>query len=85
VGVAPFDRDSGKFSGKRRIEGGRAKVREAPYMAAQTSSIHNPHIKAYVDRLKARGKFHKCALVAAMRKIIIHLHSIAKNQNLSLA
>ncbi|MBC2603917.1 transposase [Puniceicoccus vermicola] len=85
VGVAPFDQDSGTHKGRRRIEGGRAKVRRALYMAAQSAAAHNPVIKPYVARLKERQKPHKVALTAAMRKIIIHLHSIAKNQELSLA
>lgn len=85
VGVAPFDADSGTHRGRRRIEGGRAKVRRTLYMAAQSAAAHNPVIKPYVARLKERNKSHKVALTAAMRKIIIHLHSIAKNQNLSLA
>lgn len=85
VGVAPFDADSGTHRGRRRIEGGRAKVRRTLYMAAQSAAAHNPVIKPYVARLKERNKPHKVALTAAMRKIIIHLHSIAKNQNLSLA
>jgi len=85
VGVAPFDQDSGTHKGRRRIEGGRAKVRRALYMAAQSAAAHNPVIKPYVARLKERQKPHKVALTAAMRKMIIHLHSIAKKQKLSLA
>ena len=85
AGVAPYNRDSGKFKGRRRIEGGRAKVRKCLYMAAQTAAIHNPHIKDYVDRLRARGKPYKCAMVAAMRKLLIHLQSILKNSLITLA
>jgi transposase len=75
AGIAPFNKDSGKFSGKRRIIGGRAKVRKALYMAAQTASIHNPIIKPYVEHLRAQGKPYKCAMVAAMRKLLIHMRS----------
>lgn len=85
AGVAPYNRDSGKFKGKRRIEGGRAKVRKCLYMAAQSAAVHNPHIKAYVDRLRAKGKPYKCAMVAAMRKLLIHLQSLLKNQKNALA
>lgn len=85
AGVAPYNRDSGKFKGKRRIEGGRAKVRTCLYMAAQTAAVHNPHIKAYVDGLRARGKPYKCAMVAAMRKLLIHLQSLLKNPQSALA
>lgn len=85
AGVAPYNRDSGKFKGKRRIEGGRAKVRKCLYMAAQSAAVHNPHIKAYVDRLRAKGKPYKSAMVAAMRKLLIHLQSLLKNQKNALA
>jgi transposase len=78
AGLAPYNRDSGKFKGKRRIEGGRAKLRRCLYMAAQSAAVHNPHIKAYVDGLLARGKPYKCAIVAAMRKILLHLQSLLK-------
>lgn len=85
AGVAPYNRDSGKFKGKRRIEGGRAKVRKCLYMAAQSAAVHNPHIKEYVDGLRSRGKPYKCAIVAAMRKLLIHLQSLLKKQELELA
>lgn len=85
AGIAPYNRDSGKFRGKRRIEGGRAKLRKCLYMAAQSAAIHNPHIKEYVDGLRDRGKPYKCAMVAAMRKILIHLQSLLKKQELELA
>jgi len=85
AGVAPYNRDSGKFKGKRKIEGGRAKVRTCLYMAAQSAAVHNPHIKAYVDGLRARGKPYKCAMVAAMRKLLIHLQSLLKNPQYALA
>lgn len=85
AGIAPFPKDSGAFSGKRRIEGGRAKVRKCLFMAAQTAATYNPHIKTYVDGLKARSKPHKCAIVAAMRKLLIHIQSMLKNHELSLA
>ena len=79
AGVAPYNKDSGKYQGKRRIEGGRAKVRKCLYMAAQSAAVHNEHIKKYVDALRARGKPYKCAIVAAMRKLLIHLQVLLKN------
>lgn len=85
VGVAPFDQDSGTKKGRRKIEGGRAKVRRSLYMAARSAASHNPVIKPYVDRLKDRQKPDKVALTAAMRKLLIHMHSLAKKQKLSLA
>lgn len=83
VGVAPFNDDSGKDSKPRFIQGGRAKVRCALYMAAHSAASTNPVISAYVNGLRARGKPYKCALVAAMRKLIIHIQSLLKNAQLS--
>lgn len=83
AGIAPFNRDSGKFSGRRSIVGGRAKVRKCLYMAAHTAATCNPVIAAYVQGLRDRGKPYKCAIVAAMRKILIHIQSLMKRAELS--
>ena len=85
AGIAPYNRDSGKHSAKRKIVAGRAKVRRCLYMATQSAAVHNPIIKAYVQGLRARGKPYKCAIVAGMRKLLIHLQSLLKNPQLSLA
>ena len=85
AGIAPYNRDSGKTSGKRSIWAGRAKVRKCLYMAAQTAAQHNPIIKPYVQGLIDRGKPYKCAIVAAMRKLLIHLQSLLKIQQKALA
>ena len=85
VGLAPYNRDSGLFKGKRKIEGGRAKIRKCLYMAATSAAVHNEHIKTYVDALKARGKPYKCAIVAAMRKLLIHLQNLLKKSEIALA
>ena len=85
AGIAPFEKDSGKFKGKRYIQGGRAKLRKVLYMAAQCAAVHNDHIKKYVDGLRARGKPYKCAIVAAMRKLLIHVQILLKKQQFSLA
>ena len=79
AGLAPWNRDSGKWKGKRSISGGRGKVRRCLYMAAQSAAQHNPVIREYVQRLIARGKPYKCAIVAAMRKLLIHLQSLLKH------
>jgi transposase len=83
AGVAPFNRDSGKFSGKRCIQGGRAKVRKCLYMAAHTAARCNPVIAVYVRGLRDRGKPYKCAIVAAMRKLLIHIQSLLKKSHFS--
>lgn len=83
AGLAPYNRDSGKASGKRFIQGGRAKVRKCLYMAALTAASRNPVISDYVAGLRQRGKPAKCALVAAMRKLLLHIQSLLKNADLS--
>lgn len=85
AGVAPYNRDSGKQRGKRSIHAGRAKVRKCLFMAARSAAVYNPVIKKYVSGLRARGKPYKCALVAAMRKMLIHMQSSLKNNQISLA
>ena len=85
AGLAPFNRDSGLTEKKRSIYAGRAKVRKCLYMAAQSAAVHNPVIKPYVDGLRSRGKPYRCAMVAAMRKILVHLHSQLKKPQVLLA
>ena len=79
AGVAPFCRDSGTMKGKRTIWGGRAQVRTALYMAALSASKYNPAIKIFYDRLIAKGKCKKLALVACMRKLVIIMNTMVKN------
>jgi len=81
VGVAPLNRDSGDFTGTRRIWGGRAKVRHVLYMATVASLRHNPVIQAYHQRLIHAGKKPKVAIVAAMHKLLIILNAMVKNDN----
>lgn len=78
IGVAPFNRDSGKFRGKRRIGGGRASVRAVLYMATLVATRHNPVVKAWYQRLLAAGKPKKLALVACMRKLLVVLNAMMK-------
>lgn len=79
VGLAPFSRDSGNFKGKRFIGGGRAEVRHDLYMAALSAMRYNPDIKAVYDRLIAKGKPAKVALVACMRKILILANALVRD------
>lgn len=80
VGVAPFNKDSGPRRGKRRIFGGRAGVRNVLYMAALVGSRSNPVIRAFYERLLARGKLKKVALVACMRKLLVILNAIVRDE-----
>jgi transposase len=70
AGVVPYNRDSGRTTGKARIGGGRKPLRDALYMPALVASRHNPDLKAKYDALCAAGKPKKLALVAVMRKLI---------------
>jgi len=79
VGVAPFNRDSGAFRGRRAIWGGRARVRHMLYMAATTAIRSNPAIKPFYERLIARGKPHKVAMVACMRKMLTILNAMMRS------
>jgi transposase len=79
VGVAPFNRDSGAFRGRRAIWGGRAHVRHILYMAAIAAIRSNPVIKAFYERLIARGKPHKVAMVASMRKMLTILNAMMRS------
>lgn len=79
VGVAPINKDSGKKSGHRYIQGGRGSVRRLLYMAALVAVRFNPVMKNYFDGLRARGKEYKVALVAVMRKIICTLNAMVRD------
>ena len=80
VGVAPFDRDSGQMRGQRRIWGGRRPVRDALYMAA-LGSLNAKHsiFKAAYERLRANHKPPKVALVAVMRKLLVTLNAMLRD------
>ena len=78
VGAAPLNQDSGQFRGTRRIAGGRAQLRKVLYMTTFAAMRHNPYLRAYYDHLRARGKLHKVALVATMRKLLLILNAMVK-------
>lgn len=80
VGVAPLNRDSGQFRGKRIVWGGRDNVRSALYMATMAAIRFNPVINLFYTKLRGAGKPHKVAITACMRKIIVTLNSMVKNQ-----
>jgi transposase len=71
LGVAPFDADSGKHHGRRYIQGGRRKLRNLLYMPiVGAATRYNPVLKAHYQRLLARGKEPKVALMACLRRLI---------------
>ncbi len=79
VGIAPFNRDSGKYRGKRCIWGGRGHIRSVLYMATLAAIRCNPVIRAFYQRLCAAGKEKKLAITACMRKLLTILNAMAKN------
>jgi len=80
VGVAPLNRDSGLFRGRRQVWGGRSHVRTALYMATLVASRHNPAIKSFYQRLLSAGKAKKVALTACMRKLLTILNAMMRHQ-----
>ena len=80
VGVAPFSRDSGRMRGKRAIRGGRARLRACLYMAAVAAARgSNPAIAGFYERLRLAGKPAKLALTACMRKLVVTLNAMLRN------
>jgi len=79
VGVAPFNRDSGKMRGKRSCWGGRGHVRAALYMATLVATRYNPVIAAFYQRLCAAGKAKKVAITACMRKLLTIVNAMVKH------
>lgn len=80
VGVAPFNKDSGNFRGKRSIAGGRSVVRSALYMATLAATRFNPAIRTHYKLLVSRGKRKKVAIVACMRKLLTILNAILREK-----
>lgn len=79
VGVAPLNRDSGEFRGRRMIWGGRASVRAALYMAAFNARKKNPIISAFAAKLEAAGKPFKLVMTACMRKLLVILNTMLRD------
>ncbi len=78
AGLAPFNHDSGSIRGKRAIFGGRRALRSGLYMAALSAARYNPILSSFYQRLRAKGKPHKLALTAVMRKLLLALNSTLK-------
>ncbi len=80
VGVAPLNRDSGQFRGKRTIVGGRGTVRTALYMAAFNAIRCNARLRAFYQRLRAAGKPYRVALTACMHKLLTILNALVRDR-----
>lgn len=79
VGVAPMNRDSGSYEGKRYIRGGRHKVRTVLFVSMMSAIQCHPKLKPMYQRMVAAGKPKKVALIACMRKQLIILNTMMKN------
>lgn len=82
VGVAPLNRDSGKYRGRRMVVGGRSAVRSALYMAVFNGLRCNPQIREFYDRLRQAGKPFKIAITACMRKLLTILNAMVRDHAL---
>ena len=82
VGVAPRLRQSGKkrFSGSPTIPFGNARLRKALWMVVLNSVRCNPWLRQYYERLRAAGKPGKVAVIAAMRKLLTAVWSVATHR-----
>jgi transposase len=80
VGVAPLNRDSGRYRGKRTVWGGRAKVRAVLYMSTLVATRRNAVIRCFYERLIAAGKAKKAAITACMRKLLTILNAMMKHR-----
>ncbi|MCG3738190.1 IS110 family transposase [Vibrio cincinnatiensis] len=79
IGVAPITRESGRFKGKRMIQGGRSQVRTVLYMAMMSAIQCNPTFKVTYERLLTAGKPKKVVIVACMRKMVVILNSMLRD------
>lgn len=80
TGVAPLNKDSGKQRKKRKIKGGRSRLRGVLYMAALTATRYNSLIKVFFERLRRKGKPYKVAITAVMRKLLLIIQSVLKRK-----
>lgn len=79
-GLAPMNRDSGKFKGKRKVGHSRGQIKAVLYMSSMCAIRHNPRTKEFYERLKAKGKPGRVILVACMRKLLVQANAMLKKQ-----
>jgi transposase len=82
VGVAPITQQRGKVQGQSHIRYGRADLRKVLYMGALGACRYNPRMKVFYERLCARGKPKKVAIIAVLRKMLITLNAMIKAKTL---
>lgn len=79
AGLAPMNRESGYWKGKARIRGGRRELRKAMFMPAVVAVRLIPAMKKRFHELKDKGKPGKVALVAVMRKILLMINALIRD------
>ena len=79
AGLAPISRQSGKWQGKERIQGGRASLRRAIYLPAVVATRFNPDMKAKYHEMIANGKCKKLAITAVMRKLVVMANALLRD------
>ena len=79
IGVAPFARDSGTLKGGRHVAAGRRRPRDELFVAAMAANRVNPDMKDMYKRLTERGKPHKVAATAVMRKLIVTANALLRD------
>ena len=82
IGVAPFARDSGSLKGGRRVTGGRRRPRDVLHMAAMAACMFNSEMAGFYGRLVERGKPHKVAVTAVMRKLIVTANALLRDRRM---
>lgn len=80
VGLAPMIRESGRYKGSRHIVGGRGALRAVIYMATVSAMSHNDAIRTFAQRLRAAGKPPKVVIVACMRKLLVIVNAMMRDQ-----
>ena len=79
AGVAPLNRESGKWSGKRMIAGGRSAVRSVLYLASHAAKLGNAMLRAFAERLEAAGKAKKVIRIALARKLLVIANAVLRD------
>jgi transposase len=79
AGLAPFNHDSGKFRGQRRIRGSRGALRATLYMAALTAQRCNEKLRAFAERLHKAGKPFKVVITACVRKLLTIINTLVRS------
>ena len=81
-GVACFERHSGTLKGGRHVTGGRRRPRDVLYMAAMAACMHNAEMAGFYERLVERGKPHKIAVTAVMRKLVVIANALLRDRRM---